>query len=260
MIKDIIIIKDGLPLYSKHFNEVNMGISEVFTENNDIIMMAGFFSALNSFSEEFDNFGPIRELKLLNTELKLSFLKDSEVSNLIYLATFDDKSKGPNVQRVLRKISRTFVESYGEETIENWSGKSDSFIAINDKVDKFVKEEEKETEKVFRDKVGDLFKDVEEKLYETARQSNKNDDTFSESDFKNQKFANYYEFVPFLKSSRKIDPQYYLTGETSQKIFKQINGQKSIDQIARELQINQEQVYNVCKNLIKIGFVSLDMD
>ncbi len=263
MIRDIVIIKDGLPLFSRHINNSEPVLSEVFTENNDIIMMAGFFSALNSFSEEFDNFGPIRELKLLNTELKLSFLKDITISNLIYLATFDEQSKGVNVQRVLRKISRSFVETYGEQKIENWSGKSDAFIEMNDLVDKFAREEIAETEMEFKEKIVDLFKNVEDKLVinKNQKQTHDKQDPNSEIvEISEKKFYNYYSFVPFFKSSRKINPRYYLTGEMSQRVFRQINGEKSIDQIARELHLNQEQVYNVCKNLIKIGFISLNMN
>ncbi|MBN1802996.1 MAG: hypothetical protein JW891_15915 [Candidatus Lokiarchaeota archaeon] len=259
MIRDIVIIKDGLPLFSKHINDTEAVLSDVFTENNDIIMMSGFFSALNSFSEEFDNFGPIRELKLLNTELKLSFLKDSKISNLIYLATFDESSKGVNVQRVLRKISRSFLEIYGEKKIENWSGKSDSFIAMNEVVDQFAREEIVETEIEFKEKVVDLFKNVEDKLNSGKQEKEEDKKIIENQEINNQKFNNYYSFVPFFKSSRKINPRYYLTGETSQKVFRQINGEKTIDQIARELHLNQEQVYSVCKNLIKIGFISLNI-
>ena len=80
----------------------------------------------------------------------------------------------------------------------------------------------------------------------------------NEGEIENQKFFDYYTYIPFFKTTRKINPRFYLTGETSHKIFRKINGEKSIDQIARELELKHEQVYNVCKNLVKIGFISLD--
>ncbi len=220
--------------------------------------MTGFLSALNSFSEEFDNFGPIKELRLLNTELKLSFLKDISVPNLIYLATYDESSKGVNVQRTLRKISKDFIEKYGIEEIENWSGKTDYFDAMNDVVDLHVNEEVKENEKEFKEKVVDLFKNVEQKLNENIKGTKiEVSSNLKAEELENQKYIDYYSFVPFFKTSRKINPRFYLTGEMSHQIFRQINGEKSIDQIARELALNHEQVYNVCKNLVKIGFISI---
>ena len=153
MIRDVIIIKDGLPLYTRHINDPESEFDQLFTQHNDIIMMSGFFSALNSFSEEFDNFGPIRELRHLNTELQLSFLKDNKISNLIYLATFDTKSKDVDVQRTLRKVSRSFKEKFSFEQIENWSGKSDYFDAMHDLIDKYVEQEINEHEREFKEKV-----------------------------------------------------------------------------------------------------------
>ena len=146
MIKDVIIIKDGIPLFSRNYCGSGTNSHRMFIEQNDLIMVSGFFSALNSFSEEFDNFGPIKELKLTNTELKLSFLKDRSIPNLIYLATFDERSKGVNVQRALRKISRTFLTRYNIESIVNWSGRTDAFDGMRDLVKKYIDEEEEEND------------------------------------------------------------------------------------------------------------------
>ena len=123
MICDVLIIKDGMPLFVKSIaNSIN-----AFTQGDNLIMVSGFFSALNSFSDSFDDLGTISELKLSNNELKLSFLKDSSIPNLIYLATYDDKSKGVNVQRTLRKIARSFLMKYNINQIINWNGKIDAF-------------------------------------------------------------------------------------------------------------------------------------
>ena len=68
----------------------------------------------------------------------------------------------------------------------------------------------------------------------------------------------FYGYVPNFTSSKKVNPKYYLTGESSCKVYEQINGQKSINQIANHLNLNQNQVYSVCKNLIKLGFISFN--
>ena len=163
MIHDFLIIKDGLPLLSKNFSIAK----NIFSETNSLIMVSGFFSALNSFSDSFEDLGTISELKLSNNDLKLSFLKDASIPNLIYIATYDDKSKDVNVQRVLRKIARIYLEKYGIEKIENWSGKSDYFDDMNEIIDQYVQEEIKENESEFKEKVIDLFNDVEDKINES---------------------------------------------------------------------------------------------
>jgi len=250
MIKDVIIIKDGIPLFSRNYCSSGTNSHKMFIEQNDLIMVSGFFSALNSFSEEFDNFGPIKELKLTNTELKLSFLKDRSIPNLIYLATFDDKSKGVNVQRALRKISRTFLTRYNIDAITNWSGRTDAFDDMRDIVRRYIEEEKEENEIEFKEKIVDLFKNVEDLIDGETKISQKKEVVVD--------VPGYYNYIPFKKTVKQINPTYYLSGDTSHKVFQLIDGLKTIDQIAEKVNLNQLQVYNVCKNLIKIGFVDLN--
>jgi hypothetical protein len=66
---------------------------------------------------------------------------------------------------------------------------------------------------------------------------------------------NYTDFIPSLKVSKKINPKYYLTGDSCLEVFNQINGKKTILEIAKNLNVNPELVFNICKNLIKLGFV-----
>ena len=53
MIHDFLIIKDGLPLLSRNFtNSIN-----VFSQSDTLILVSGFFTALNSFSDSFEDLG-----------------------------------------------------------------------------------------------------------------------------------------------------------------------------------------------------------
>ncbi len=113
MIHDFLIIKDGLPLLFKNFSIAK----NIFSEADSLIMVSGFFSALNSFSDSFENLGTISELKLSNNDLKLSFLKDLSIPNLIYIATYDEKSKPVNILRILRKVARVFLQKFSIEDI-----------------------------------------------------------------------------------------------------------------------------------------------
>ena len=115
MINDVVIIKDGIPLLSRNFSDTK----SIFSRQDNLIMISGFFSALNSFSDQFDDLGSISELKLSNNDFKLSFFKDKSIPNLIYLASYDEKSNSVNVQRYLRKISQTFLKKYSITQIPN---------------------------------------------------------------------------------------------------------------------------------------------
>lgn len=254
MIRDIVIIKDGLPLLSKHFAEHDDPSvpNKAFTQGDSLIMVSGFFTALNSFSDSFEDLGTISELKLSNNELKLSFLKDSSIPNLIYLATYDDKSKSVNVLRTLRKIAQTFIRKYNINTILNWNGRRDYFDSFGDILAFFVEEERKEREGQFKERIIDLFKAVEDKINEES-----NFKTLKQNISEDRNVPDYCRKIPKFSSSKKINPKYYLTGDTSINVFYRINGRRSIGQITQELELQHEQVYSICKNLVKLGFINL---
>jgi predicted transcriptional regulator len=50
----------------------------------------------------------------------------------------------------------------------------------------------------------------------------------------------------------------YLTGDTSYRVYDKIDGIKSVNEIGKNLQIDQIKVYNICKNLVKMGFISFN--
>jgi hypothetical protein len=249
MIHDFIIIKDGLPLLVKNFSNP----SNVFCHSDSLIMISGFFTALNSFSDSFEDLGTISELKLSNNELKLSFLKDCSIPNLIYLATYDETSKAVNVQRILRKISKTFLKKYNINQILNWSGRRNAFKSFDEILENYQYEEIEENDLHFKERVLDLFKNVEEKLNEESDLI-----ALREDSRKSQSVPEYCIQVPKSVSSLNINPKHYLTGEKSYQVFNKIDGKSSIEDIAKELSISHIEVYNICKNLIKLGFITIN--
>ncbi|MBY8982760.1 MAG: hypothetical protein KGD57_07415 [Candidatus Lokiarchaeota archaeon] len=251
MIKDVLVIKDGLPLFSKNFTSSRNFISN----HNNLIMVSGFLSALNSFSEEFEDMGSIKELKLSNSNLRLAFLKNNTIPNLIFLASFDEESSSVNVQRFLRKISYTFLKKYNINQITNWDGRADRFHSFVDIVQNYIEDESTEQENDFKEKIVDLFEEIREKL--------DGDDDYKKINKKHSKegnssFSKFCNLIPELKISNNINPNFFLTGKLSKNIIKKINGKKSIDYIAQELDLSQVKVYNICKNLVKLGFISLE--
>lgn len=238
MISDVIVIKDGIPLFRKNFSSTE----NVFSHTNNAILLSGFFSALNSFSDLFNSLGSIKELKLSNTDLCLSFLRDKKIPNLLFLAIYDDYSNIFNVQKTLKKISKAFLKLYGLNRITHWCGNIDEFSSFEDIASQFILENNELD--LFRENYIDSSKETL-----TILKSGKTE---------RKKPPDYYNLVPVFKFSKKVNPQYYLTGKTSSIVFEQINGKKSIEKIATDLNINHEQVFNICKSLSKMGFISLD--
>ncbi len=249
MICDVLIIKDGLPLLSKSFcNSTN--IKNLFSEVDNLIMVSGFFSALNSFSDSFEDLGTISELKLSNNKLKLSFLKDENIPDLIYIATYDKKTNHNDVQEFLRKISDSFLQEFNFDQIIRWNGRLDSFKSFHNVIEQIIEEEEKTEKAQYNDQVVDWIRSFEREPVEPQKKPTESESLESTPE--------YYNYIPIFTTSKKINPRYYLTGEKSFRVYGQIDGKKSITQISKYLNIQQNQVYNICKNLIKLGFISLD--
>ncbi|MFX1241602.1 MAG: hypothetical protein ACFFA7_10170 [Promethearchaeota archaeon] len=249
MICDVLIIKDGLPLLSKSLcNSTN--IKNVFSEIDDLIMVSGFFSALNSFSDSFEDLGTISELKLSNNNLKLSFLKDKIIPDLIYLATYDKKSNHNDVQEILKKISDLFLKEFEIDQILKWNGRLNSFESFHAVIERIIEEEQKYEQAQYNDQVVDWIRSFEREPVEIQKKLIESESV--------EITPEYYNYVPIFTTAKKINPRYYLTGENSFKVYDQIDGRKSITQISGSLNIQQNQVYNICKNLIKLGFISLN--
>lgn len=236
----------------------------MFSGSNDLIMVSGFFSALNSFSDQFNNLGSINELRLSKNEYKLAFIKDKSVPNLIYLASFDETSKGVNVQRYLRKISRSFLNQYNAQQLRKWRGRTDTFKQFEETIDQYVQKEKKESEVQFKEKVEDLFENVQKHLDEEERHEKENklpktNEKRSEDKKKrnNDDLPSYIQNIPKLKVPKDLNPSYYLTGNTSIDIFHAVDGNSSIKTIAGDLQISPKKVFNLCKNMVKLGLIEL---
>ncbi|MFW9864510.1 MAG: hypothetical protein ACFFEN_00295 [Candidatus Thorarchaeota archaeon] len=247
MICDLLIIKDGLPLLSSNFTD-SSNPNNIFTQEDNLIMISGFFSALDSFSDSFEDLGAISELKLSNNDLKLSFLRDARVPNLIYLASFDDKTEKKNVEDFLKRISKKFFQRYSIDEIENWNGRLTFFKPFEDDIRKYAEEEKKFYDENYNGKVVEWLKSFEDEA--------DNELELIEEPEPVETTPEYYEYIPAITTSQKINPKHYLTGETSCMIYEKIDGKKTIIEITEELQIDPNKVYSICKNLIKMGIIS----
>jgi hypothetical protein len=216
---------------------------------------------LKESQKQESELGLIQELKMSDSNLRLSFLKDSSIPNLIFLASFDETSKSVNVQRFLRKISRTFLRKFNLNHIINWSGKSGQFDSFEEIVEEYAIEEEQESDKGFKEKVETLFKNIEEKFQtqEVYLKKMSSEILEQEKNLHEKKASQepeYYQYIPYFKLTKKPEPRYYLTGKKSINVFDEIDGDKSIKQIAENLNLGPEEVFKISKNLVKLGFLS----
>lgn len=244
MIRDVVIIKDGMPIYSK---SSSLSSTTLFSNQNNLLMISGFFSALNSFSDQFDGLGTIKELKLSKTDLKLSFFKDKSIPNLIFLATYDNESDGTDVQRTLKRLSNTFMRKYNIEQILKWSGRVEAFKSFESIVNDYINKEQEERESNFKDKVIDLFNEVQDKI--------EYDEKTKSTEKKNIKIG---QFIPKINVSGKVNPNCYLSDRRASTIFNKIDGIRSISEISKILNLEPSKVFNCCKSLLKMNFIKFE--
>lgn len=250
MIRDVLIIKDGLPMFSKNFTNRKNFISD----QNNLILVSGFLSALNSFSEEFEDLGSIKELKLSQSNFRLAFLKNNTIPNLIFLASFDEETNSVNVQRFLKKMSYTFLRKYNINKIANWDGRSNIFDSFTEIVKRYIEDESEENYGDFKNKVVDLFKEIQDKIDDGSELNHKNKNTNFQKKRENSPFKN---IIPIPEISEDFNPDFYLTGNLSKKLLQEADGKKSIYDISKNLHLTEEKVHNICKSLIKLGFIRL---
>ncbi|MHA1194539.1 MAG: hypothetical protein ACTSRH_00550 [Promethearchaeota archaeon] len=236
MIHDFFIVKDGLPLVVKNFSNSN----STFCRKDSLILISGFFTALNSLSNSFEDLGNISELKLSNNNLKLSFLKDKTIQNLIFIITHDDTTDGKIIREILERLSSIFLTMYRREELLQWNGNTEKFNSFERVIEM-------------------ILENFTNEIYSKSMKSNFEHDKIEDDNLKEveEEIPEYFKERPVFIKNLSVNPKYYLTGNSSLRVFNAIDGNKTIYQISKELNLPTEQVYNICKNLVKLGFIRL---
>ncbi len=254
MIKDVLIIKDGLPLISKSFSNAGNFISN----SNDVLLMSGFLSALSSFSKEFKDLGSINEFKMSESELRLAFLKHPSIPNLIFLASFDKTTSSVNVHRFLRQMSYSFLKQFDISCIENWDGNTKAFSSFIRIIKRHANNIINEKDVDFKEKVVELFDRIQQKIDNVAIHEEKEKiEKKMMKERREDSLSPFQHYIPISKISDSVNPDFYLTGSNSKRVLKKIDGKKSVQEIGRDLNLSPKIVHNICKNLIKLGFIEL---
>jgi hypothetical protein len=238
-------------MFSKNFTDRKNFISD----QSNLILVSGFLSALNSFSEEFEDLGSIKELKLSQSNFRLAFLKDNSIPNLIYLASFDEETNSVNVERFLKKMSNTFLKKYSINKIADWDGRSEIFESFTETVKDYIEKESDSNKQDSLDGVVSLFKEIQNGIEELPERDLKMKN-FSQPSEKNVDSI-FQRIFPISEIPEDFNPDFYLTGEVSKKVLKSIDGRKSINTLSKELSLKEDKIHNICKNLVKLGFLRL---
>lgn len=279
MLNNLYILKDGLPIYINR-NQSDSSSNSEKVDDDQITMMSGFFSAINSFAMTIGNFGSMKELKMNN--VKFSFYKPENIKNdsLLFVGSSDTEISTKTMESLLSKISSEFLRKY-PYTIENrWDGRTEPFNDFNNDVEKLIKEE-KSTESIITDNELKSQNHVEYQNYNNIQEYRTNNYLISEQIRKENirayndegkrdqiqinysgmtKFYNkelFYNMIPIKRGEHDNGIYEVFSGEDSRRIFKNIDGKRNIEQIGEITGLTKERVFQLCKTFIKMGLISL---
>lgn len=218
MLNDLFILKNGLPIFTK--NECLYEDSRA--SENQITMISGFLSALNSFANNLDTLGNMKEMKM--EDVSFMFFKPPNDNNLLFVGASKGKDiQAPMVEAMLKKISSAFIRRFPFITENKWDG---------------------ETE---------IFKEFENILENIMNHKDSLDPE--------NLGANISKFDSTLAPYKRIKQIYergiydLFSSMDSKKVFQAIDGVKNLELIAEETDIPLIRVYSLCKSFIKMGLI-----
>ncbi len=218
MLNDLFILKNGLPIFTR--NECLYDNSRA--SEDQITMISGFLSAINSFANNVDNLGNMKEMKM--EDVSFLFFKPPNDNNLLFVGA----SKGKDIQAsiveaMLKKISSAFIRRFPFITENKWDG---------------------ETE---------IFKEFEEILENIMHHKDSLDPENLGANI--SKFDS--ALVPYKRIKKIYERGIYdlFSSLDSKKVFQGIDGEKNLETIAEETDIPLIRVFSLCKSFIKMGLV-----
>ena len=155
MIKDLYILKSGLPIFSKEIDPETNGSKLLTNENipmdhdDRITMISGFFSAINSFIKTVVNYGEISELKMTG-DIKFSFFKPKNAVDLLFVGSSDCAIKQSMMKILLNKISSEFIRKYPVIKGKEWCGETNIFD-FDDDLSEIIRDSEADNSSLFKE-------------------------------------------------------------------------------------------------------------
>ena len=221
MLNDLFILKNGLPIFTRNecLYDDNSRASE-----DQITMISGFLSAINSFANNVDTLGNMKEMEM--EDVSFLFFKPPNDNNLLFVGASKGKDiQGTMVEAMLKKISSAFIRRFPFITENRWDG---------------------ETE---------VFKDFENILEKIIHHKDSLDNPQECVGGNISKFD--AALVPYKRIKKIYERGIYdlFSSNDSKMVFQAIDGVKDMETIGEETDVALTRVYSLCKSFIKMGLV-----
>lgn len=256
---DFYVLKDGLPIFSKEENRRSETSCQ--EDRDQLTMISGFLCAVSSFASNLGRFGSMRELSM-SENIKITFhkeqLRNSEL--LFVLITKDSDSQEVN-RRLLTKLAANFAFKFRKELMEPWNGDVERFSCFYDEMmrdyESFMHDMRIREHILYLKQREILSKQLNR--YGSARLGNSNNLYFQEKE-SDQRQSHQFEsqisrIVPIAKIEDSAIVESLSISRLAVDVFQKIDGSKTLQQIAREMGVSVQEVFNVCKSLVKSGFI-----
>ncbi len=254
---DFYVLKDGLPIFSKEENRRSETSCQ--GDRDQLTMISGFLCAVSSFAANLGRFGSMRELSM-SENIKLSFHKEvlRNTELLFVLITKDSDAQEVN-RRLLLKLAGTFAFKFRKELMEPWNGDVERFSCFYDEMmrdyESFMHDMRIREHILYLKQREILSKQLNR--YGSSRLGNSNGVYFQEkeSEHRHQFESQISRIVPVAKIEDTATVESLSISRFAVDVFEKINGNKTLHQIAQEMGVSVQDVFNVCKSLVKSGFI-----
>lgn len=271
MLFDLYILKSGLPIFTHSFNDDDsQSGKQENTDDEQITMISGFFSAINSFAATVGNYGHIRELKMNNVKFSFLRLEEDECSDMLFVCSSTCQLKQEKTEKFLGLVAGEFIRTYPEILTDKWKGKTDIFENFYQKLMKIVSLSFRNSRALRSQLNYPLASKVSEKRLRdrisvnSIREHNLDNQKLQQKSFnklKHKQFVPYdkhlfYNLVPIKRVAEDENIYDVFSGRDSRDVYRSISGKENIKQISESTGLNKKRVFHLCKSFIKMGLIS----
>ena len=225
MLNDLFILKNGLPIFTRNecLYDDNSRASE-----DQITMISGFLSAINSFANNVDTLGNMKEMKM--EDVSFLFFKPPNDNNLLFVGASKGKDiQGVMVEAMLKKISSAFIRRFPFITENRWDGETEVFKDFENILEKII--HHKDSLENPQECIGGNISKFDAAL------------------------------VPYKRIKKIYEKGIYdlFSSNDTKLVFQAIDGLKDLETIGEETEVPLTRVYSLCKSFIKMGLVLFKM-
>jgi hypothetical protein len=138
MILDFIVLKDGLPIFTKNVDP-HHGIT---ADQGKFTLISGFLSAVSSFADSMEQLGQMQEMQM-TSDIYFSFKKAKlQKCILLFIAVSNGETPKHLVKELIQNSTDQFLCQFGEDLSVGWNGNIEIFRRFTDIIDILLQETE----------------------------------------------------------------------------------------------------------------------